>query len=210
MLWTDTTGVMRTAHYARTVDGYDHINTLAIGSGWNSLREWTVGDITADGRDDIVGLRGSELWLWEGQGGAAFRAGRVVGHGWSQAHRLMIEPSQLTSQGPGCTAPPTVDCHLLATFSDGRMVSYQSRGGGKFAAGQLIGRGWSQMRHVAYTDAVVNGATDDYGILELVAQDATGQWLAYRAPTPRADGTPRFGSPTQVSGPDDDLRLIAP
>ncbi len=213
VVWTDTSGVMRIESYWPRVYGaqissYEHRRTIVVGRGWSPVREWTVGDVTADGYADIVGLRGSELWLWEGWGSGRFRPGRLVGGGWSQADRLMVEPLQLTPQEAGCTTSPVIDGHLLATFRDGRMASYQVRGDGKFAPAQPVGHGWASFQHVALSDVDIHRGPQ--GRLDLVAQDAAGAWWSYEGLAPLDDGTPRFGPARDISGPWYTARIVAP
>ncbi len=208
VFWTDTAGVMRIESYQGAWGPEQHTGTVVVGRGWNAVREWTVGDVTADGYDDIVGLRGSELWLWEGRHNGRFQPGRLVGAGWAQADRLMVEPLQLTRQAPDCTPGPAVDGHLLATFRDGRMASYQVRGGGKFAPAQPVGHGWASFQHVMLSDVDLHRGPA--GRLDLLGQDGAGSWWSYEGLAPRADGTPRFGPARPIDGPPYGARLVAP
>ncbi len=206
VFWTDTSGVMRIESYEGWYP-HQHARTIFLGKGWGAVRDWTVGDVTADGIDDIIGLRDSGLWLWEGDELGGFESGSVVGWGWSQADRLMVEPLQRTPRGPGCTGG-VVDGHLLATFRDGRMASYQVRGDGKFGPAQPVGHGWASFQQVVLTDADIHPQPS--GRLDIIGQDAGGSWWKYEGLAPRSDGSPRFGPAERIYGPNEGARIIAP
>ncbi|WP_149179362.1 N-acetylmuramoyl-L-alanine amidase [Streptomyces sp. TRM49041] len=111
---------------------------VSIGRGWQIYDALTdTGDITGDGRPDLVARDGSGyLWLYRGTGNASapYAARTSVGRGW-QIYDILRGPSDLDKDGRP---------DLIAREPDGDLWFYHGTGSATspFAARSYIGRGW--------------------------------------------------------------------
>ncbi|WP_328464093.1 FG-GAP repeat domain-containing protein [Streptomyces sp. NBC_00448] len=108
------------------------------GSGWNQYNQIVgTGDLTGDGKADIVARSSAGLYLYAGTGNASSPFGakkKIGGTGWSQYNKL-IAPGDMNGDGVA---------DLLARSSKG-LYFYAGTGTGTFKARvQIGGAGWSQ------------------------------------------------------------------
>jgi hypothetical protein len=133
---TDTTG----AAYVYPGTGTGKFGTrVKIGTGWQIYGGvvYGKGDLTNDGRPDIVGRDSSgNLWLYKGTGNASAPwAGRVkIGGGWN-TYNAMASTGDMTGDGKA---------DLLARDSAGKLWLYKGTGSSTapYAGRVLIGAGW--------------------------------------------------------------------
>ncbi|MFG2298898.1 FG-GAP repeat domain-containing protein [Streptomyces sp. NPDC048603] len=121
-------------------DGLGFNAPTAVGTGWGTYTAVAGGgDITGDGRPDLVSRDGSgNLHLYPGTGSAAqpFGARQLVGGGWNGYNAIAVTGDQ---NGDG-------RADLVARDSSGTMWVYRGTGGSgsaAFAARQSLGKGWN-------------------------------------------------------------------
>ncbi|WP_030193854.1 VCBS repeat-containing protein [Streptomyces sp. NRRL S-87] len=112
---------------------------VRVGAGWDAYDVLTgAGDVTGDGRPDLVARSGGTLYLFPGTGSATapFGARTTIGTGWSGYTRL-ASPGDLDGDGRA---------DLVARDTAGSLYRYSATGRGgtaTFAARVLIGGGWN-------------------------------------------------------------------
>ncbi|GGQ17257.1 N-acetylmuramoyl-L-alanine amidase [Streptomyces roseolilacinus] len=110
----------------------------SVGKGWQVYPSMTdAGDVTGDGRPDMIARDGSGyLWLYQGTGSATapFAARTSVGRGW-QIYDALLGPGDLDRDGR-----PDV----IARDGNGELWFYRGTGSATapFAARTTIGKGW--------------------------------------------------------------------
>ncbi|MGW0117705.1 FG-GAP repeat domain-containing protein [Streptomyces sp. NPDC003327] len=117
-----------------------------IGAGWQAYNQLTgAGDLTGDGRADLVARDGSGvLWLYKGTGSATapFAARVKIGTGWG-AYPVVSAPGDLTDDGRA---------DLIAR--DGAGVFWLYKGTGSTTApysGRIrVGTGWGELPGTSY------------------------------------------------------------
>ncbi|MER5935464.1 VCBS repeat-containing protein [Streptomyces sp. NPDC002054] len=121
-------------------DGLGFNAPTAVGSGWQGYTAVIGGgDITGDGRADLVAKDGSgNLHLYPGTGSAAqpFGARQLVGGGWNGYSAIAVVGDQ--------NGDSRAD--LVGRDSSGTMYVYRGTGGSgaaAFTARQNIGKGWN-------------------------------------------------------------------
>ncbi|WP_323095390.1 FG-GAP-like repeat-containing protein [Intrasporangium sp. YIM S08009] len=151
--------------------GHGFLPRVRLGaSGWNGLREITaVGDVTGDGRADLVAVeaRTGNLYLYPGRG-TSLGARRLVGHGgWNGVGELT---------GVGDFDRDGHNDLVARENRTGALWLYRGTGHGWFASRVRIGAGgWNTLR-----DLVGVGDFDRDGFTDLVAVDrATRQLYLY-------------------------------
>lgn len=112
---------------------------IKIGTGWQTYGGvvYGKGDLTNDGRPDIVGRDSSgNLWLYKGTGNASapWSARVKVGGGWN-TYNAMASTGDMTGDGKA---------DLVARDSAGKLWLYKGTGSATapYAARVLIGAGW--------------------------------------------------------------------
>ncbi|MCP9959296.1 N-acetylmuramoyl-L-alanine amidase [Streptomyces sudanensis] len=111
---------------------------VSVGRGWQVYPAMAdTGDLTGDGRADMVARDGSGyLWLYQGTGSATapFAARVSVGRGW-QIYNTLLGPSDLNKDGRP---------DLIARDGNGELWFYRGTGSATspFAARTTIGKGW--------------------------------------------------------------------
>jgi hypothetical protein len=110
-----------------------------IGGGWNTYKSLTAtGDLTGDGRADLIAVDGSGvLWLYKGTGNAAapYAARTRIGTGWG-GYTALVGPGDLTSDGRS---------DFIARDAAGVLWLYKGTGSAAapYAARTRIGGGWN-------------------------------------------------------------------
>ncbi|MFF8804540.1 FG-GAP-like repeat-containing protein [Streptomyces omiyaensis] len=147
---------------------------LLIGSGgWNAMNHLTAfGDLTGDGRSDLLAVEKStgRLWLYPGTATGALGARKLIGTGGWNGLNALIGFGDMTKDGKA---------DLLAReASTGKLWLYPGRPGG-LGSRVLIGSGWGVMASFL---AVGDHTGDGHG--DLVAVSGPG----YSSPVFRGAG----------------------
>ncbi|MFI6965107.1 FG-GAP-like repeat-containing protein [Streptomyces sp. NPDC050255] len=153
-----------------------------IGLGWNIYDALTSpGDLTGDGRADVIARETSTgyLYLYEGTAAGAFKARVKIGTGWTGY--LLAGAGDLNGDGKG---------DLLARDKAGVLWRYAGTGKGTLAARVKVGAGWQ-----VYNSLVGVGDVSGDGKADLLARDTAGVLWAYRG-----DGKGLFGYRAKVGG----------
>ncbi|MFI6965105.1 FG-GAP-like repeat-containing protein [Streptomyces sp. NPDC050255] len=153
-----------------------------IGLGWNIYDALTSpGDLTGDGRADVIARETSTgyLYLYEGTAAGAFKARVKIGTGWKGY--LLAGAGDLNGDGKG---------DLLARDKAGVLWRYAGTGKGTLAARVKVGGGWQ-----VYNSLVGVGDASGDGKADLLARDTAGVLWAYRG-----DGKGAFAYRTKVGG----------
>jgi hypothetical protein len=112
-----------------------------VGTNWGAITKLvSPGDLTSDGRSDLVAVRTDGQLLRYGLG----RDGRitstaVIGRGWQHFTKLAA-PGDLDGD---------LRTDLVGVRQDGGLFHYHSFGNGSFRPGQQIGWGWNGMDAIA-------------------------------------------------------------
>ncbi|MCX5392396.1 FG-GAP-like repeat-containing protein [Streptomyces sp. NBC_00094] len=127
-----------------------------IGSGgWNAMTKITAfGDLTADGRSDLLAVEAStgKLWLYPGTSTGTLGARKLIGSGWN-AMNTLVAPGDMNGNGRA---------DLIAREpATGKLWLYPATGTGTFGARVLIGSGWNVMASfLAVGDFNASGTND--------------------------------------------------
>ena len=140
-----------------------------LGRGWRGYRALeTVGDLSGDGRSDVVAIEKATgtLWLYRGNGRGGWLPRRPIGGGW-QVINAVAGPGDVT----GDQRPD-----LFARDTAGVLWLYPGNGAGRFGARSRIGGGWQVMNAFA-----APGDFSGDGVPDLIARDRrTGVLWLYR------------------------------
>lgn len=154
-----STGELRL--YAGT--GYPSVRAaVAIGTGWNAIdRLVGIGDLTADGRPDLLATMAGtgELRVYPGTGTGGFQRPRTIGSGWG-AVRLMSAVGDWNGDG-------YVD--LLAVLTNGSARVYLGTNLGTLPRTVTLPDDWSTVTMVAGL-----GDSDGDGRVDVLVRDGTG------------------------------------
>jgi hypothetical protein len=109
-----------------------------IGTGWESFSSVEAGDVTGDGRADLLGVKpDGTLWLYTNGGSntSPYSTGILVGEGWQPFNRVLLGDT---------TGDARAD--IVATKPDGTLWLYVNGGSNTspYSTGSLIGGGWEQ------------------------------------------------------------------
>jgi hypothetical protein len=126
-LWLYTNGGSDTAPYSTGIE---------IGMEWQQFTWVTAGDVTGDGRADLVaGLPNGNLMLYTNSGDAAapYTTGVQIGDGWTMMNRVKV--ADVTGDGRA---------DIVATRADGTLWLYTNGGSdtAPYSTGTNIGNGW--------------------------------------------------------------------
>ncbi|MEU3690198.1 FG-GAP-like repeat-containing protein [Streptomyces narbonensis] len=129
-----------------------------IGSGgWNAMDRITgVGDLSRDGRADVLAVEKStgKLWLYPGTASGALGARKLIGAGGWNAMNALVGPGDTNGDG-------RVDV-IAREKSTGKLWSYPGTASGGLGARKLIGAGgWNAMdTFLAVGDTTGDGRPD--------------------------------------------------
>jgi hypothetical protein len=144
-------------------------SVLRIGPGWESFtRIIAPGDVTADGRNDILVTEASgTLVLYEGYGDGAFTTHyrNQVGWGWNAMDKVM---------GPGDFDGDGLN-DLLATQPNGDLYLYPRIDRGSWGPRIKVGVGWGIMEVI-----FAPGDFDGDGNVDVMAKDREGRLYLYK------------------------------
>ncbi|WP_083707185.1 FG-GAP-like repeat-containing protein [Intrasporangium flavum] len=153
---------------------------LRIGTGWGGMSAIVgPGDLTGDGRPDLLARRASDgtAWVYPGTGHATWQPRIQVASGWNRYDRI-VPVGDVTGDGR-----PDV---MAREPSTGRLWLLAGTGAGGFAAPVLVGTGWNGMTALASPgdfdgDRVGDVlARDGAGVLWLYPRTASGGWSPRR------------------------------
>jgi hypothetical protein len=153
---------------------------LRIGTGWGGMSAVLgPGDLTGDGRPDLLARRASDgtVWVYPGTGRASFQPRLQVASGWNRYDRV-VPVGDVTGDGR-----PDV---MTREPSTGRLWLHAGTGTGGFAAPVVVGTGWNGMTALASpgdfdSDRVGDVlARDRAGVLWLYPRTASGGWSPRR------------------------------
>jgi hypothetical protein len=139
-----------------------------IGSGWSGFTVVPAGDLTGDGKSDLLAINKSsgDMLLYAGNGTGGFKSPYPkVGNGW---------------KGFNCYAAGDVNkdgkADILSVDSSGVLWLYAGNGNGTFKTRQQVGSGWG-----AYTLAAGGDLNGD-GLADIAGRDdANGDLYFYKA-----------------------------
>lgn len=142
-----------------------------------------VGDVTSDGRSDIVGLDPATgtLWLYAGNGACGVASSRTSLGGNFNPFGIIVGAADANRDGRA---------DLWARDASGVLWTYKFDGAGRITGRTNAGGGWNAM-----TDLVAVGDVNGGGGADLLARDNTGKTWLYPG---KGDGT--FGVRLSVSG----------
>ncbi|WP_225849799.1 VCBS repeat-containing protein [Streptomyces sp. HPF1205] len=144
---------------------------VKVGSGWGGYGVLVgVGDVTGDGRADMVARDGGGvLWLYRGTGSASapFAARTRIGSGWN-TYGVLVGVGDVTGDGRA---------DMVARDGGGVLWLYRGTGSASapFAARTRIGSGWN-----TYGALVGAGDVTGDGRADMVARDGGGVLWLYR------------------------------
>lgn len=150
-------------------DGYGYLRPpRIIGNGWSGYRVIPSGDLTDDGKADMLAIDKDgylKLYRGDGKGGFLYPYPRV-GNGWKGFD--LYAAGDVTRDG-------TTD--ILSVDSRGRLWMYAGRGNGTFQTRIQVGNGWGNYTLAAGADLDGNAP---WGTSDIVGRDdATGKLYLY-------------------------------
>ncbi|HEX7306637.1 FG-GAP-like repeat-containing protein [Lentzea sp.] len=109
-----------------------------IGTGWGAFMKIAAGDVTGDGRADLVGVNSDGallLYVNTGNASAPYGPVTVIGDGWKPFDRVLLGDTNGDARA-----------EIIATQPDGSLRLYLNSGtdSSPYGTGLLIGDGWQQ------------------------------------------------------------------
>jgi hypothetical protein len=147
-LWLYTNNGSNTAPYD---------NGTLIGDGWQIFTWYLAGDVTGDGRADIVAAKpDGTLWLYTNNGSTTspYDSGALIGTAWEQFSRVTLAD---------VTGDDRAD--VVAAKPDGTLWLYTNGGNNTspYSTGILIGDGWQPFTRILGEDVTGDGRADIVG-----------------------------------------------
>jgi len=103
-----------------------------VGNGWKGYELFAAGDVTNDGKADILSIDSSgRLYMYSGKGDGTFAKKMQVGHGWNGFK--LAAGADLTGDGVA---------DIVSRDAKGQLYLYAAKGGGLFGKKVLVGHGW--------------------------------------------------------------------
>ncbi|MGW3497022.1 FG-GAP repeat domain-containing protein [Streptomyces sp. NPDC001020] len=135
----------------------------SLGKGWNAYNALTSpGDLTGDGRPDLVARKAStgDIYLFAGTSTGKLAAGKRINTAWT-AYTRIIGVGDLNGDGIG---------EVLARHKDGTLYRYDGRGNGTLKSRVTVFTKWG----ASYNAIVGVGDITGDGKPDLVARDTAG------------------------------------
>ncbi|WP_439379490.1 FG-GAP-like repeat-containing protein [Amycolatopsis lexingtonensis] len=137
-----------------------------VGTGWEGFSWFQSGDVTGDGKADVVAAKpDGTLWLYThgGDNASPYSTGTLIGSGWAQFSHVTL--ADVTGDGRA---------DLVAALPDGSLWLYANGGSdtSPYSTGTRIGAGWEQFTWILGGDVTGDGRAD----LVAVKPDGT-LWL---------------------------------
>jgi hypothetical protein len=180
LLLRDTTGRL-TVRYGKewpVAPDFDTAETKVVGTGWTGLTLVTSGDLTGDGRPDLLAKDSAGvLRRYNGTAAGGFAKAVAVAGTWNQP--MLLGPGDVTGDGKA---------DLYGTSTTGDLYLYRGTGTGDFAAGTKVGSGWGPYQAIGVGDATQDTRND------LVARDTGGTLWLYPG-----NGSGGFGPRQQIT-----------
>ncbi|MFC9113410.1 FG-GAP-like repeat-containing protein [Streptomyces sp. NPDC057092] len=142
--------------YPGTGTGSLGTRKLLGASGWNSMNHITAyGDLTGDGRSDLIAVQKSTgaLWLYPGASGGKLGGRKLIGSGGWNGMNALAGMGDVTGDGR-----PDLYAREKAT---GKLWLYPGTSTARLGSRTLVGGGWSAMEHlIAVGDFSGDGRPD--------------------------------------------------
>ncbi|MDS0136667.1 MULTISPECIES: VCBS repeat-containing protein [unclassified Amycolatopsis] len=144
-LWLYANGGSNTAPYS---------TGSLIGTGWQGFGWFLVGDVTGDGKADIVAAKSDgTLWLYThgGDNTSPYSTGTLIGSAWQQFSHVTL--ADVTGDGRA---------DLVAARPDGTLWLYTNGGNNTspYSTGSQIGVGWEQFSWILGGDVTGDHRAD--------------------------------------------------
>jgi hypothetical protein len=108
---------------------------VRIGTNWKTYGRITgVGDITGDGKADLLGHdRSGGLWRYDGTGNGTFKARAQVFKDWGRSYNAVVGIGDITGDGKA---------DIVVRDSAGNLFRNDGNGRGSFGGRTQIATGW--------------------------------------------------------------------
>ncbi|WP_370962357.1 GH25 family lysozyme [Amycolatopsis sp. cg9] len=155
-----------------------------IGTSWEGFSWFQSGDVTGDGKADLVAAKpDGSLWLYThgGDNTSPYSTGTLIGSAWQQFGHVTL--ADVTGDGRA---------DLVAAKADGSLWLYPNGGGASpYSTGTQVGAGWEQFTWILGGDVTGDGRAD----LVAVKPDGT-LWLYANG----GSDTAPYSSGSQIGG----------